>query len=142
MAAPATGQSYANHRQRAPMWLVAFFSAVIALAINLILIFNQPALFTLGLLLTTIALVAAVLMVRGYALRLQDRIIRIEMQARLARLGLDARLPELSAKQIIALRFASDAEMPTLLERAISEALEPDQIKKAVSNWQGDYLRV
>jgi hypothetical protein len=140
--AEQTGQSYANHRQRAPLWLVAFFSSVIALAINIILIFNQPALFTLALVLTTVALVAAVLMVRGYALRLQDRIIRVEMQARLARLGLDARLPQLSRKQIVALRFASDAEMSTLVERTIAEQLEPDQIKKAVSSWQGDYSRV
>ena len=140
--AEQTGQTYATHRQRSPMWLVAFFASVIALAINGILIVNQPALFTLGLLLTTIALVATVLMVRGYATRLQDRIIRTEMQARLARLGLESRLPQLTTKQIIALRFASDAELPALLERAIAEKMPPDQIKRAVTNWQGDYLRV
>ena len=140
--AEQTGQTYATHRQRAPLWLVAFFSAVIAFAITIILVVNQPALFTLGLLLSSIALLAVVMMVRGYALRLQDRIIRLEMQMRLARLGLDGRLPQLSRKQIVALRFASDAELPALLARTIAEKLEPDQIKKAITNWQGDYSRV
>jgi len=141
MAEPVT-QTHANHRQRAPLWLVAFFSSVLAFAIMIVLIINQPALFTLGLLLMSIAVVATVLMVRGYALKLQDRIIRVEMQSRLARLGLDGRLAQLTRKQIVALRFASDAELPVLVERAIAEKLEPDQIKKAVTDWQGDYLRV
>ncbi|MBM3820501.1 MAG: hypothetical protein FJW14_15990 [Acidimicrobiia bacterium] len=140
--AEQTGQSYANHRQRAPMWLFAFFASTLALLVTLVLVASNPALFTVGLLLMSSALVATVLMVRGYALRLQDRIIRLEMQTRLARLGLDSRLPQLGKKQIVALRFASDAEMPGLIERAVAEKLDPDQIKKAVSNWQGDYSRV
>lgn len=140
--AEQTGQTYATHRQRAPMWLVAFFSSAIAFLITIVLLISQPALFTVGLLLMSIALLTTVLMVRGYPLRLQDRIIRLEMQARLARLGLDARLSQLSPKQIVALRFASDAELPALLERTIAEKLEPDQIKRAVTSWQGDYSRV
>jgi hypothetical protein len=136
------GQNYATHRQRAPMWLFAFFASTIAFLITLVLIVNNPALFTVGLLLMSSALVATVLMVRGYALRLQDRIIRLEMRTRLARLGLDSRLPQLGTKQVVALRFASDGEMPALVERAIVEKLDPDEIKRAVSNWQGDYSRV
>ena len=137
-----TGQTYANHRQVPTSFYVTFVAAAIAVLITVILILNQPAVFTVGLLLMSTALLSTVHLARAYALRLQDRIIRLEMQTRLARLGLDARLPQLSTKQIIALRFASDAEMPALVERAIAEQLEPDQIKKAVSNWQGDYLRV
>ena len=135
-------QNYANHRMRSPMWLVAFFSAVIAFIIMVLFLVRQPGLVTAGTLLMSIALVATVLMVRGYATRLQDRIIRGEMQARMARLGLDGRLAQLTPKQIVALRFASDAELPALCERAIAEKLDPDQIKRAVTDWQGDYLRV
>ena len=135
-------QTYANHRQRAPMWLAAFFSSAIAALIMIAAVVTRPALASVGLLLMSIALLLTVLMVRGYALRLQDRIIRMEMQARMARLGLEGRLPQLAPKQVIALRFASDAELPALCERAIAEKLEPDQIKRAVTNWQGDYSRV
>lgn len=136
-----TGQTYATHRQRAPLWLVAFFSAAVAFVVMIILLVDQPALFTVGLLLMSVAVLCAVLMVRGYAIRLQDRIIRLEMQTRLARLGLDAKLPRLSLRQVIALRFASDAELSALIDRAIAENLDPDQIKRAVTSWQGDYSR-
>ena len=135
-------QTYANHRQRAPMWLVAFFASVVAFIIMVLFLVRQPGLVTAGTLLLSIALVATVLMVRGYALKLQDRIIRLEMHTRMARLGLDGRVPQLAPKQIVALRFASDAELPALCERAIAEKLDPDQIKKSVTNWQGDYGRV
>jgi hypothetical protein len=43
--------------------------------------------------------------------------------------------------QLIAVRFASDAELPALIDRAAAEKLTPDQIKRAVTDWQGDYLR-
>ena len=141
MAEPVT-QTYANHRQRAPMWLIAFFSSAIAMLIMVAAVVTRPALASVGLLLMSIALLLAVLMVRGYALRVQDRVIRAEMLARMARLGVEGRLPQLAPKQVIALRFASDAELPALCERAIAEKLEPDQIKRAVTSWQADYHRV
>jgi hypothetical protein len=140
--AEQVAQTYANHRMRSPMWLVAFFSAAIAFLIMIAAVATRPALASVGLLLMSVALLLVVLMVRGYATRLQDRIIRGEMHTRMARLGLDGRLPQLTTKQMVALRFASDAELPALCERAIAEKLEPDQIKRAVTNWQGDHARV
>ena len=79
--------------------------------------------------------------VRQFSLKLQDRIIRLEMQTRLARLGREADLARLSLRQIIALRFASDAELPALLQRAAAEKLSADQIKRAVTAWQPDDMR-
>jgi hypothetical protein len=78
---------------------------------------------------------------RVYTTRLQDRIIMLEMKVRCAELLADAheaQLAQLSPKQIVALRFASDAELAALLERAVRERLGPDDIKKAVREWRAD----
>jgi hypothetical protein len=63
------------------------------------------------------------------------------MQVRFARLGREADLARLSLRQIIALRFASDEELPGLLQRAATENMTADQIKRAITSWQADYLR-
>ena len=132
-------QNYANHRHRPTLWLVAALSSLVALIAMVVAAFRQSGYITFGLGLLAFALVCTVLMVRGYALKLQNRIIRLEMQVRLARLGRD--FGRLELPQIIALRFASDQELPALIERALAEKLTPDQIKQAVTSWQADLLR-
>ncbi|MBP3952519.1 DUF6526 family protein [Bacillus suaedae] len=80
--------------------------------------------------------------VRLYALKLQDRLIRSEENFRyfvLTGKRLDNRV---SMKQLIALRFASDEELPRLVDKAVSESLTPNQIKQLVENWRADYHRV
>jgi hypothetical protein len=87
------------------------------------------------------ALVVLLAISRTYITRLQDRIIKLEMRVRGARL-LSAEqqrlLSELDNKRIAALRFASDAELPALLERTVKEQLKPSDIKKAVKTWVPD----
>ena len=81
---------------------------------------------------------------RNYTTRLQDRIIKLEMRVRTAGfLTADQQrlLMQLDNKQIVALRFASDAEMPALLERAVSEKLPPKEIKRAIKTWVPDLDR-
>jgi hypothetical protein len=81
---------------------------------------------------------------RIYITRLQDRIIKLEMRMRAAAvLSPDqARmLGGMTNKQIAALRFASDEEMPALVERAARENLKPDDIKRAVKTWVPDLDR-
>jgi small-conductance mechanosensitive channel len=81
---------------------------------------------------------------RLYTVKLQDRIILVEMQVRCARAlapGQDELLAHLGPKQITALRFASDEELGDLLQRAVNEQLSPDAIKRAVSHWKADLLR-
>ena len=134
-------QNYANHAQRAPLWLVSAFTALLGFIAMVVAVFRQPGYITGGLVLLAFSLICVVMMVRGYALRLQNRIIRLEMQTRVARLGRDADFARLTMPQIIALRFASDAELPALMARAIADNLTPDQIKQAVAVWQPDHMR-
>ena len=95
-----------------------------------------------GLLMAAVAVLVSIS--RAYIVRLQDRIIRLEMKVRCAEVlpaGEDALLQELGPKQIAALRFASDAELGPLLARAVRERLSPDQIKKAITAWLPDHHR-
>jgi hypothetical protein len=82
---------------------------------------------------------------RSYALKAQDRIIRLEEKLRFAALlppDLLARSQSLTVRQVIGLRFASDTELPALVKRALDENLTEKQIKQAIVDWRPDYLRV
>ncbi len=82
---------------------------------------------------------------RSYALKVQDRVIRLEERLRLATLlpePLRLRIPELTEGQLIALRFAPDAELSVIVETALKEKLTPKQIKELIQNWRPDYWRV
>ena len=82
---------------------------------------------------------------RSSALRAQNRVIRLEERIRLATLLSVpdlARTQALTARQLVALRFASDAELPALALRTIQQGLTPAQIKEAIVDWRPDHLRV
>ena len=97
-----------------------------------------------GLFSLTVAVFTLAAISRWYTTALQDRIIRLEMRVRLKELLPPARHAEidrLRIDQLVALRFASDAELPDLVRRTLDERLSRDQIKRAIKDWQGDYLR-
>jgi hypothetical protein len=97
-----------------------------------------------GMMSVAVAVAVLVSISRIYIARLQDRIILLEMKVRGAELltpSQETRLGELTPKQVVALRFASDAELGDLLEKAARENLTPDQIKREVKNWRPDLLR-
>jgi hypothetical protein len=97
------------------------------------------------LILLAVALLMLMFKVRLYALKVQDRVIRLEERLRLTQLlsePLRSRIPELTEDQLCGLRFASDAEIPKLVERTLKENLKRADIKKAIQNWRPDYWRV
>ena len=134
-------QTYANHVYRATAWTVTSTVAVIVLLTLAFYAWQEPTAMSFALVALAAVVVSALWLVRVFALRLQNRIIRLEMQVRLARLGREQDLRRLATPQIVALRFASDSELPALIDRALSENMPADAIKRAVRDWQGDYFR-
>jgi hypothetical protein len=141
MAKAQPTQTYANHAYRATAWNITWLVALLALLVLVFHAYQEPTLVSFALVAMSGTVLSTVSLLRIFALRLQNRIVRLEMQVRLARLGREPDLARLAMPQIIALRFASDAELPALIDRAISEQLSADAIKRAVRDWQGDYLR-
>jgi Family of unknown function (DUF6526) len=139
-------QSYATHRNRPILTNAGALCILISLAAFVLRWFEIGGRYTMGLgLLGLVGAVMTLLAIsRIYVTRLQDRIIKLEMKMRLAALltpAQQALSPNLTKRQIIALRFASDEELPGLLERAAAERLSADQIKRAIRNWVPDWDR-
>ncbi len=139
-------QTYANHTRRDPafhFFLMPVAAITIVLAIyNVIRSFSWAHLWFVVL---ALAFAGAILKMRLYALKAQDRVIRLEERLRLSMLcpePLQSRIPELTESQLIALRFASDTECPTLVEKAVSGELAAAEIKKSIRNWRPDYFRI
>jgi hypothetical protein len=84
-------------------------------------------------------------MARTFALSVQDRVIRLEMQLRMEKLlpaDMQSRIPEFTPNQLIALRFASDEELPTLARQVLDEKIaDRKTIKSRVKNWRPDFMR-
>lgn len=95
---------------------------------------------------TVVLLIWLSLMLRQhYALNNQNRIVRLELRFRyyvLTGKRLDVLEKQLSFGQLAALRFASDAELPGLVDRALKEDLKPDEIKRSIRQWEPDHMRV
>ena len=105
---------------------------------------NHPFAIILGVLMS-LALIAGFLSARIFALTVQDRVIRLEERIRMASLlsdPLKAKSATLTERQIIAIRFASDAELPALVDKALAGDSKPKDIKAAIQTWRPDYWRV
>ncbi|HZP02386.1 MAG TPA: DUF6526 family protein [Terriglobia bacterium] len=146
-------QTFANHTRFDPLFhffLVPVF--LIGLIMSLVHFFAhlrhsdfRDNFHAALLILLAVAVLVLVFKTRLYALKVQDRVIRLEERLRLAMLlpePLRSRIPELTEGQLIGLRFASDAEVPRLAERALNEKLSRTDIKKSVQSWRPDYWRV
>jgi hypothetical protein len=146
MSAP---QSYKNHTRWDP--IVHFFVFPVLL-LNIVFTgwwygrhFHEHVHSGAWLILVAVALFLLAGKARGYALKVQDRVIRLEERARLAQLATESELIELESltmQQYIGLRFASNAELPDLARRAVREKLTLKQIKEAIVSWRPDNDRV
>ena len=136
-------QDYAHHRRFDPWYhFVAFALVLLVLVLALVQLFRHGAVFPLP-----VALVLAILYlkVRTYALRVQDRLIRLEetlrMQAVLPE-ALRPRISHLKPGQMVALRFAADQELADRVTEALAEDLGGEAIKKRIQVWRPDTFRV
>ena len=139
-------QTFANHARFVP-WF--HFVTAGLLAVNLLYRgYRMVRHFYWGALvdvLLAVALLLLFLFVRLFATRLQDRIIRLEMRLRLASVlpaDLQPRIAELKTGQLVALRFAPDAELPELVRATLDGSLRGGEIKGRIKTWAPDYLRV
>lgn len=146
MTRPIVPQTYANHRRFVPLYhFVLFGVLVINLLWSVIRAVRAFSFETAWGVVLALALLTISFYLRIFALTVQDRVIRDEMRLRLGNLlpgDLRARIAELSPSQLIALRFASDAELPDLVREVLaSDIQDRDVIKRKIRDWQADRLR-
>ena len=140
-------QTYANHARFVPLFHFVVFGVLVVNALyRLYVVVRWFGLGTFIDALLGIALVLFAWSVRTFDARLQDRIIRLEMRLRLARLlpaELQPRIAELKPGQLIALRFAPDAELPALVAEVLAGRLTKNsEIKQRIQTWEPDYFRI
>jgi hypothetical protein len=143
-------QGLANHTRYDPLF--HFFLLPVSAIMFLAAVWNavrHPDFAAIWAVVGSVLLFLTVLKARIYSLKVQDRLIRLEERLRLAavwpepqRGQLGELLAGLTEKQWIALRFASDGELPALAARAHKEHLAPADIKKSIREWRGDHFRV
>ncbi len=141
-----TPQNLSNYKRYDPLFhlFILPITALVLLA-TIVHLVMRPSPHAMIHLVLALALLAAIYKLRIYPLRVQDRIIRLEERLRLATLidpALRPRISELTEAQLIALRFASDPELPTLAARALNEKLSPEDIKKSIQTWRPDHFRL
>src|SRR5437868_4782604 len=141
-----TQQDYAHHTKWDPLFHFVLQPIFVINVVNAIVqLIRHPGLGAGWNVVLAIALVLLALKARLYALRVQDRLIRLEERLRLSALMPEAsrsRVEELTIGQLIGLRFASDAEAPALVEQALSTGMKGREIKKSIRVWRPDYFRV
>jgi hypothetical protein len=145
--ADKTPQTFANHTRFHPPfhYFLAPGSALLLILtiVNVVRHYGQFQAWIL--LLFGILFFLAVFLIRTNALRVQDRLIRLEERLRLQALlsaDLSSRIIELTESQLIALRFASDSEVPALVSKVLAQKMQPKDIKQAIVTWRADTFRV
>ena len=139
-------QNFNNHVRIDPKLLSIMLLGLASLILMILGLVWVPALYTVGTLMLPILVIATGMTARIYGFTIQDRIVRLEMELRLQRV-LDAELAErattLKLSQLIGLRFASDEELPGLVQDILDGKLaKSKEIKQQVKDWQADYQRI
>jgi hypothetical protein len=139
-------QTYANHRRFEPMqhfvltpillitWIATIWQAI-----------KHPNLYSVWLAVLGFAILMVAIQVRVYALKVQDRVIRLEETLRMERIlpdDLKGRIAELAPKQFVGLRFADNSELAHRVREALDERLDGEAVKKRIQIWRPDTFRV
>ena len=139
-------QNFSNHARYVPAF---HFVAGPILLLNLVWAvrgLGAPSFDALLDVLVAAALLILFYYARGFALKAQDRIIRLEMRLRMRELlpnDLQGRIDEFTPTQMVGLRFAGDAELPDLARQVLDENIQTaTPIKKLIRDWRGDHYRV
>jgi len=145
--AEKTPQTFANHaRTHPPFHFFVLPGGLVLLILTVInVIRHYDRLDAWILLWIGLLFPVAALLIRTNALRVQDRLIRLEERLRLEALlsaELSARIGELTESQLIALRFASDNELPALVAKVLAAKMQSKEIKQAIVTWRPDTFRV
>ena len=149
--ADQTPQNFDNHVMLPKTGFIATALMLVGVILAIVGLFQVTStvgvcLIGTGVVLVGFGAIFALGVLRSYATKLQDRIIRTEMHLRLKEIlppDLQGNIANLTIPQLIGLRFASDGEMPELLRKVVAENIEDrTAIKKMVRDWQGDYDRV
>ncbi len=139
-------QNYSNHRHFVPIYhyftLLGIIILLIGSIVNLVKSSHDNIYSASLLVLGSLLLAFTAFFARAFALKAQDRAICAEENFRYYILTKKTLPQELTVRQIIGLRFASDEELPALIEKAIKEKMSEEAIKKSIKNWKGDYYRV
>jgi hypothetical protein len=145
----ATPQDYKHHTRFDPLF---HFTIVPLLLINFAFSivycvhhYRQHVHLAPWAIVMSIVAILMVFLTRGYSLKVQDRVIRLEEKLRLASLvsaSEQVELESLTIRQYVALRFASNAELPALARRAVREKLDGKSIKQSIVAWRADDYRV
>ena len=145
-------QSYANHAKIVPAYHIGILAI---LAINLVssikrlgsaLLSESGSVTFDGVMavLMALAFIGMFLFLRGFPLKAQDRVIRLEMRLRMKEVlpeDLLGRVEELKRGQVVALRFAGDGELPDLTRETLDKGLSSKEIKQKITDWQPDHFR-
>ena len=145
--AEKTPQTFANHaRMHPPFHFFLAPGSIVLLVLTIInVIYHYRRLDAWILLLMGALFFVAVFLLRLNPLRAQDRVIRLEERLRLQALmsaELASRINDLTESQLIALRFASDNELPALVAKVLAAKMKSKDIKQAIVTWRPDMFRV
>lgn len=142
-----SAQNYQNHAKFVPLYHYILFPILafntLAMAYHAL---QDPDMYHLWAVVMAVALVLIALFARVFALKAQDRVIRLEERLRMRELlppDLKVRIHDFSAEQLIGLRFASDAELPELAATVLRDNIQKrDAVKKLVKHWRVDDHRL
>ena len=139
-----TAEKHAKYVPKFHGW--TFGLLLLSLVWAVIQLFRAPSIGGIVSLALVVAVILTAFYARAFALGVQDRVIRLEERMRLAELlpaDLRPRIGELRTGQLVALRFASDAELPDLVRRVLTEQIRDRKaIKQLIHTWRPDHSRI